>query len=264
MSGVEGALVLTRREAIFLATLLGENMLFGISDPFSGWLAEQVEREWVRCRNEMLKKGLLEESEGRARVPVSVETALRPLTRPGLYVVAMEPGMRRHLFFSIDGDAHTITCVEQDDNMVHIRSLPCDDIPTASRLIIDRLAIPRGRSINAQKWCIPATQFAQAFELDDSGAHVQALSLFGRIIHGEITQDAMNALLSPSRKILLNIGNAQNIFTTVTSVALFSGSHDLSALYSYTERGVEWLRIEHVSREEFTAELARMIDGSAS
>lgn len=50
-------------EACFLAGLLGAQALWGIDDPFRGWLTEEIQEEFGRIGERLLERGLIRTSE---------------------------------------------------------------------------------------------------------------------------------------------------------------------------------------------------------
>jgi len=85
MEGV--TITLDKKELVFLAALLDEELILGVEDPFFGWLAEQVEEEWKRSSAEMLDKGLIS-NRGGGGYEVSAEIAdfIRLCCSPDIWV----------------------------------------------------------------------------------------------------------------------------------------------------------------------------------
>ncbi len=50
----------TPAEAAFLASLLGAHTLLGLSDPFHGWLADEIGEAWERARTTLAERRYLE------------------------------------------------------------------------------------------------------------------------------------------------------------------------------------------------------------
>lgn len=71
---------LKSKELFFLAGVLGSERLLGVEDPFQGYLAEELTREWEEVKTSLLEKGYLRQVEEGAswqfRRPSSQESLL--------------------------------------------------------------------------------------------------------------------------------------------------------------------------------------------
>lgn len=48
------------QEMVFLASLLGADMVLGVDDPFTGWLADEIEEAWPRVRAGLAERRFIE------------------------------------------------------------------------------------------------------------------------------------------------------------------------------------------------------------
>ncbi len=76
-------LELTPIEMTYVARLIGMDSLFGIGDPFFGWLTEEIREAWSEAHRDLKARKVIEEGpEGMIRVDVIAGGALAVCSRP--------------------------------------------------------------------------------------------------------------------------------------------------------------------------------------
>lgn len=81
-------LVLTPIEMTYIARLIGADSLFGIGDPFFGWLTEEIREAWAKAHEGLKARKVIEEgSEGVIRVDVVAGGALAVCSKPEARII---------------------------------------------------------------------------------------------------------------------------------------------------------------------------------
>ena len=79
--------LMDKKELVFLAALMGENMIIGVDDPFTGWLAEQVKDEWtMRCPQMIVKGYLTVNNQGEVVISNNIQSMVQLCCSPDIWV----------------------------------------------------------------------------------------------------------------------------------------------------------------------------------
>lgn len=74
--------VIGHRELFFLVHMLEGSGIAGFADPYRGYLIEELEEEWEKCKNNLLKAGLLIQKEDELEVELVMEAFMAVMDSP--------------------------------------------------------------------------------------------------------------------------------------------------------------------------------------
>lgn len=80
-------LTCSSEELFTLAAMLGGETLIGIPDPFPGWLTEEIEAAVNKAREDLIRRGYLQEQNGALQMDILVAALVAAVARPEVTVI---------------------------------------------------------------------------------------------------------------------------------------------------------------------------------
>lgn len=250
-------MVLTAKEAIFLSAVLGENTLVGVEDPFLGWLAEQVEEEWLHCRDDMIGKGFLTNSNMKMQVRDDIKTALHICCEPDLQILMEQSNMGGHLVCHIVSALRSGTSLAVMHTMNSEVSIKLIKSETSSELveaIMAELVLDDSMISDASKMQIPEELLIRTLEIPD----MERPSFLLAALHMQDrsnARDCAQAICNSKRKFFVSVNQTDSERHLPDSYGLFEGEKCLVRLCISTERS-DMLVAEIITTSAFQKQLA--------
>lgn len=239
MATVKTQIVLEGKEAIFLSAVLGENTLVGVEDPFLGWLAEQVEAEWLRCRDEMIVKGYLTVDGVKGmQVRKDLETALRISCDPDVRILMEQSVIAGSVSCHImNAKRNSMTSAVMHTTGAEVQ-ISITEHATADELIVTimgELALVDHGDSDSFSIEIPEELLTRAMgmpENDRSSFLTASLHTIDRKTAG----DCAKSICNPKRKMFVSANTIDSEKYMPDSFGLFEGENSLVYLRVSDER----------------------------
>lgn len=241
---------LNNKEFVFLAALLGEDVVLGVNDPFLGWLAEQVEEEWERLSTIMLKNGLLSLDEGgQYKVGIEYEKMVRQCCSPDIWISVAGAG-------EIDADTSFVMNVRlSDKSLVKAEKKPLTDCVELSlinyedelgSIVFNELDLGMNFQNNGTSFDIPQKEFKNISNCADIPDR------------GDDYVRFFNTYREPVSKFLVNIGGMSGNSAEMESFVIIKGEDILWRIGYYEENNKQMVSI----RQSDEADIKNVINNN--
>ena len=131
---------LKSKELFFLAGVLGSERLLGVEDPFQGYLAEELTREWEEVKTSLLEKGYLRQMEegGELAIPPTVfsRVAIAGLSRRACLIEYTRDGRRFEGYLHCTNEK-VVELAQSDEDEYRLSEL--GDVESACETIIEKM-----------------------------------------------------------------------------------------------------------------------------
>ncbi len=254
MEGI--AITLDKKELIFLAALLDEAVVLGVEDPFSGWLAEQVEEEWRKLSPGMLENGLLYDTgDGNFAVNSDIEKMVRLCCSPDLWVSVI---ISRYysgsssfvLNIDIPNKKMVKVSMNQQNSNVELLYGRCEE--KASIEIIAALGIGNKIACTGGRFDITEKAFESIMEDHTNVSRHELDSSIRNVSHLE---DFFKTIKEAKSKILVNIGSFKTYSSNMTSLVLIEGENCLWRVKYYDDKSGRMVSVRRCGSNEMLNEL---------
>ena len=231
-------ITLSNKEFVFLAALLGEAVVLGVDDPFLGWLAEQVEEEWMRLSPGMFENGLIYIGvTGSYEVSPEINKFIRLCCTPDIWasvtIVKQKEGNSSFVLNLGTGDKKAVKVIKKQMN--ESVELCCGGYEQKESVeVYNSLGIGNSFKNNGAGFDIPEKIFKS---LTESSVEEGVIRLNDIIQDNKIEiENFVKDIKAPKAKSLINIGSMKVNSSGMTSFILIEGENSLWRVEYYDER----------------------------
>ncbi len=249
------------QEMVFLAGLLGADMLLGLEDPFWGWLAEEIEAAWQQAREALAARRFIEvQPDGSIVMDVAVATLVGTCAFPeASFLLTVTPAggaptvryfhLTRHLAVeqAPEPEGYRLTALEDPASVF--------ERVTAMLGLDDQPAAPGGSGR------LRGTELTQARTLiEDSGPEAAQAALERAGLGSETAVALTETLARPTRNGALVALARREVTWEVAGMGLLEGENGLWRLRAFTRRGEDWVEVIPCTAGEAREALRRVMD----
>jgi hypothetical protein len=251
---VEKTLIkLTNKEAVFLAALLGENILLGVEDPFLGYLAEQVEAEWMKCLSGMIQKGYISNTaqgvEG-LEVRSDIITNIKACCNQRAFLVAYDTEKAESHIFSLTENNDEIVFALNKSDVVEFHTQPFSDFCELSKIIMSELSLCLSDLNDRQSIMLSEETYRKSMTLADAGDFNAASSILQKNYDIQEEQSFFETLLHPERKILLSYGSMQSVPPEIKALGVLVSKSDTLSIHEINTKNGDMLEVNKFGNED--------------
>ncbi|MFZ5826304.1 MAG: hypothetical protein ACOY94_18580 [Bacillota bacterium] len=256
------ALTCTLVEHLYLAALLGGRTLVGVPDPFTGWLAREVEEALRQARTSLESRSIIrQDPDGLLSVDPSLEQMVSVAVAPALTVALTHRNGQtsaQHLFYMADGQAVEQT-YQPDTGTVSLSRLasPAQVVERIAELTgLERQgpAVLPGGLLPEGDW----TRTVEAVRTQGTNQAGKVLAASG--IPLESAAALCAALAAPDIMGQALVVAADPAEWSVSGVGYLAGDQGLWMLRQVTEKGQPWAEITPAPGEAVLAEIGRILE----
>ncbi len=248
------------KELTFLAALAGGETLFGLEDPFDGWLAHQVEEEWEKLAPEMEVKLLIKRhSDGEIVVGDNVAEIIKTCCFPSACIISSRWEKGDHTSNSCYYITKEMLVEKVDMGSPNICGLSVlqesSEVAKRLKLIISLSDVKGNSSLGGE---VPSSVI-ETVRTYKQNEHRKALSLFQEKCPAFIEPALLiNALIDPSCYTILMISDFQKEPVNTYGFSVLEGQKGTLKMRAFNKGGQEWLEIKSCSKEILDQELAKI------
>jgi hypothetical protein len=262
MDGQPLAVSCTPTEAAFLAGLLGASALVGMADPFTGWLAAEIETAWATARKELAQKHFIEvQPDGTIVMDIGVATLMETWAQADaslLLTATGAGGMEENSNFHLRGrlaveqritnDGIIWLTPLEDTAAVYgevIRRLRLREQPAAPGLqaTLSEAVFIRARTAAAGQGAAAADEVLRQARLPAATAAALAAALAAPVVNGAVAALAR-----------------RTTGWEVAGMGVLEGPAGLWRLRAFTREGQNWVEIVPCSGQDARQELRRVLN----
>lgn len=257
------ALACSPVEAYYLAGLLGATSLPGMSDPFSGWLANEIEAAWAEARASLIQRRFIEErADGGLVIDMGVAALMNTWAMADVSIWltgATQDGHSLDTHFHLKGSMAVEQRVIDDGS---IRLAPVENVIAVYREIIRRLRLSGQAPASGNRCALPEAVLERARTLAvNQGVRAAADTLSRAAIPAETAEALAKTLVSPTvNGAVVALGRGRIFYWEVAGLGMLDGAVGLWRLRAFKQEGENWIEVIPCDASGMRIEVQRILN----
>lgn len=246
-------------ELFTLASLLGGEMLIGVSDPFPGWLTEEIEEAMQKARKALAERGHLTlRTDGQVIMDVATAALVGTLIAPQAVFLITEAMPNRILNQSAFYHRSPLTVfLKIESQALSLRVL--EEPFALYERIVDIWQVRAQKAVLAETFSIPESAIRSAREARTEGesAVQKALQQIGIGIKN--VQSLAHTLSTPHRNgALVAMRPIENSWET-GGLGMLDAENGMWLLRSFTRQQTNWVELDPCSGKKLAEEIQKLL-----
>ncbi|GAA4722621.1 hypothetical protein [Brevibacillus fulvus] len=251
------SLKLNEQELFFLTMLLGADQVVGLADPFPGFLVEEIEQEWHKCKTALIQKGYLYEDESGLFIDEAVDSLVRPcaasLTTAQCYLSAPAQAvpLEYYVYF---GETLAVESRREESGY---RLAALGDPYQVIETIAERFSLQPVPASKAEPIALPNLFFQGLRHSAPERSLTELTQLLEAYCAPNEAADLASSLRTPTEEgqVIVMARHPVRQEWEIDGISFFSGDHRYWVIRLEKNAGEDWVKLSPVSGEELKSRL---------
>lgn len=246
-------------ELYTMASLLGGDTLIGVSDPFPGWLTEEIQEAMERSLNSLTDRGvLIRRGKNEIIMDVSVAALVAPLAAPqSVFIVTLTASDQVFRQLTVYYKAPLLVVLSAENELWNLQ--PVSDVEAMLKLIREFWQLDYQNAAHSQAISMPESVVQAALKSRAEGESEVLKQLTTSNVFEQSAQILAHTLTTARRNgSLVAINNRRGVWTT-GGLGMLEGDNGLWMLRSFSRQQTPWVECIPRSSDQLMDEVAALI-----